>query len=178
MILVIEFWLTSEIRCLDLVADHRDVLLSLQLFNLKLSHHVSYIIYHTSYHITWVSSCLHIIKSSTGLFYHHPPLHHLSIYKTKFHIWYTYIVGTGQGTKTDEFSENFQRGGGGGGHFKSKKLCCRFWDFKQGFFYHEIDTKESFQGSGYVIFDNCIKKFKIRHTLKKALLIPYTIYPS
>ena len=30
----------------------------------------------------------------------------------------------------DEFSENFQRGGGGGGpgvgHFRSKKLCCGF----------------------------------------------------
>ena len=31
----------------------------------------------------------------------------------------------GQGTKMDEFSQNFQRRGGG--HFQSKNLYCRFW---------------------------------------------------
>ena len=36
-------------------------------------------------------------------------------------------LGTGQVTKTDEFLENFQRGGG---HFQSKNLYCRFWTFK------------------------------------------------
>ena len=32
---------------------------------------------------------------------------------------------------TDEFLENFQRGGGG--HFPFKKLYCRFWTFIKGF---------------------------------------------
>ena len=35
---------------------------------------------------------------------------------------------------------------GGGGHFQSKSLNCRFWNFNQGWvFDHEIDAKESFQ---------------------------------
>ena len=35
--------------------------------------------------------------------------------------------GKGGSTKFDEFSE------GGRGHFQSKNICCRFWNFKQGF---------------------------------------------
>ena len=40
-------------------------------------------------------------------------------------------LGTGDSTKTDELSENFQ---GGGDHFQSKNLYCRFWTFIKGFF--------------------------------------------
>ena len=43
------------------------------------------------------------------------------------------VLGTGDTTKTDEFSENLQRDGGRGGYFQSKNLCCRFWTFTQGF---------------------------------------------
>ena len=49
------------------------------------------------------------------------------------------ILGKGSCTKSDEFSEKLQRGGG---HFQSKNLCCRFWKFYTGLFEHEIDTKE------------------------------------
>ena len=34
-------------------------------------------------------------------------------------------------SKTDEFSEKFQKGGGG--HFQSKNLCCRFWTLNRAF---------------------------------------------
>ena len=40
------------------------------------------------------------------------------------------MLGTGQDNKTDEFSENFQSGGGG--HFQAKKLCRRCWTFILG----------------------------------------------
>ena len=48
------------------------------------------------------------------------------------------IIWSGKPTpsKTDEFSEKFQRGVvglGGGGHFQSKNLCCKIWTFKQGY---------------------------------------------
>ena len=42
--------------------------------------------------------------------------------------------GTGQATKTDEFSEKFQSGGGV--TFNPKQLYCRFWAFMQGFKEH------------------------------------------
>ena len=37
-------------------------------------------------------------------------------------------------------------------------------------FEHEIDTKESFQGSGYVFTTIVLRKIKTRTNLKKALL--------
>ena len=45
----------------------------------------------------------------------------------------TYVhLGTGQGTKTDEFSENFQ--GGGWRSFSNQKITLQiFWTFIQGF---------------------------------------------
>ena len=48
-------------------------------------------------------------------------------------------LGTSDSTKTDEFSEKFQRGGGG--HFQSKNLCCRFWTYKQGFLSMKVEEK-------------------------------------
>ena len=46
----------------------------------------------------------------------------------------------GNSTKTEEFSEKFQRGGGGG-LFQSKNLCCRFWTYKQGFLSMKVEEK-------------------------------------
>merc|ERR1712016_311641 len=40
-------------------------------------------------------------------------------------------LGTPSPSKTDEFSEKFQKGGGG--HFQSKNLYCKIWTFKQGY---------------------------------------------
>ena len=37
-----------------------------------------------------------------------------------------YLLGTGHASKSDEFSEKFQRGGGSFS-FQSKNLYCRFW---------------------------------------------------
>ena len=42
------------------------------------------------------------------------------------------FLGKDGSTKSEEFSEKFQKGGGA--HFQTKNLCCRFWTFKQGFF--------------------------------------------
>ena len=64
--------------------------------------------------------------------------------------------GTDDGTKTDEFSEKFQREGGGagsgGGHFQSKILCCRLWNLKQDFLSMELIQKSHFsvQGMGWL----------------------------
>ena len=52
----------------------------------------------------------------------------------------------GQGTKTDEFSENFQRRAGEA--FSIQKFKPQILELSTGLFEHEIDTKESFQGSG------------------------------
>ena len=41
------------------------------------------------------------------------------------------MLGKGGATKSDEFSEKFQRAGG---HFQSKNLYCRFWTFIKVFF--------------------------------------------
>ena len=41
------------------------------------------------------------------------------------------VLGTGDTTKTDEFSEKFQRSGS---QFQSKNFYCKFWTFEQGFF--------------------------------------------
>ena len=43
-------------------------------------------------------------------------------------------LGTGDGNKTDEFSEKFQ-------NFQSKNFYCRFWAIKTGLFEHEIEKK-------------------------------------
>ena len=42
-------------------------------------------------------------------------------------------IGTAGVTKTDEFSEKFEREGG---HFQSNNLCCIFWTFKKVLFGH------------------------------------------
>ena len=42
-----------------------------------------------------------------------------------------FSLGTDEPTKTDEFLEKFQRGGGG--HFQSKKSWCIFWTFNGAF---------------------------------------------
>ena len=57
-------------------------------------------------------------------------------------------IGMGGGTKTGEFLEKFQRGGG---HLQSKNLYCRFWTFIQGF---KQGFSESFQkwGGGSKLF--------------------------
>ena len=46
----------------------------------------------------------------------------------KNHLWQLFNrnLGKGEATKSDEFSEKFQRGGGA--HFQSKNICCRFWE--------------------------------------------------
>ena len=44
-------------------------------------------------------------------------------------------------TKSDEFLEKCQRGGGG--IFNPKIYVADFGNFKQGFFEHEIDKKKS-----------------------------------
>ena len=65
----------------------------------------------------------------------------------------------------EELSESFQKGGGGGVIFNTKIYVANFGNFKQGFLSMKlIHTKESFQGSGYVFFNNGIEK--------KALLNP------
>ena len=57
---------------------------------------------------------------------------------------------TGQGTKPDDFLENFQREGGGG-IFNPKISVADLGTLNIAlFFEHGIGTKESFQGSGYV----------------------------
>ena len=45
---------------------------------------------------------------------------------------------------------------GGGRSFSIQKFILQILGTLNRFFYHEIDTKEKFQGSGYVIFNNCI----------------------
>ena len=47
-------------------------------------------------------------------------------------------LGTGDVTKGDFFRKSYK---GGRGHFQSKKLCCRFWTLKQGFFGHFLKKK-------------------------------------
>ena len=42
-------------------------------------------------------------------------------------------------TKTDEFPENFRKGGGG--FFRSKKFQCNFFCFRKGNFGHEFPEK-------------------------------------
>ena len=54
-------------------------------------------------------------------------------------------LGKGPATKSDEFLEKFQRGERGG-HFRSKNLCCRFWELQTGLFEHEIDKKRVISG--------------------------------
>ena len=51
---------------------------------------------------------------------------------------------------------NFWKSAKGGAIFNPKIYIADFGNFKQVFFDHEIDTKEKFQGSGYVFFNNCI----------------------
>ena len=43
-----------------------------------------------------------------------------------FTIFQFYFLGKDGISKSDEFLEKFQKGGGGG-HFQSKNLCCRFF---------------------------------------------------
>ena len=52
----------------------------------------------------------------------------------------SYGLGTGQATKTDEFSENFQRGEGF--IFNPKIYVADFWNFTQGFLSMELIQKE------------------------------------
>ena len=64
-------------------------------------------------------------------------------------------------TKTDEFLEKFQTGGGG--HFQSKNLYCRFWTFKQGFLSMKLIQKGHFR----VCFSTIVlRKIKTRHILE------------
>ena len=48
-----------------------------------------------------------------------------------------HYYGTGHATKSNEFSEKFQVGGGGV-HFQSKKLYCRFRTFTKGFVFRHF----------------------------------------
>ena len=51
--------------------------------------------------------------------------------------------GTGDATKTDEFSRKVPKGGTvGGGHFQSKKLCCILWTFKEVFLSMKFEEKK------------------------------------
>ena len=73
--------------------------------------------------------------------------------------------GTDGGTKSDEFSEKFQRGGAG--RFQSKNLYCRFWtfiqDFKGGFSEKlQYDFPEMRGGGSKAIFPK-IHPFLCRH---------------
>ena len=44
---------------------------------------------------------------------------------------YLYELGKGDATKSDGFSEKFQKKGGD--HFQTKNLYCIFWTFIKGF---------------------------------------------
>ena len=52
-------------------------------------------------------------------------------------------LGKPTSSKTDEFSEKFQRGGGS---FPIQKFLLQILDFWTGFFWHKNDTKGYFQG--------------------------------
>ena len=61
-------------------------------------------------------------------------------------------LGMPTSSKTDEFSEKFQ---GGGGHFQSKNLCCKIWTFKQGYLTMKLIQRGLFR---LCFFNNCIDK--------------------
>ena len=50
----------------------------------------------------------------------------ISLNFTREQLRFEDVLGKGPATKSDEFLEKLQRGGGG--HFQSKNLCCRFWE--------------------------------------------------
>ena len=58
-------------------------------------------------------------------------------------------LGKPVSTKTDEFLENFRRGGGG--HFRSKKFHCNFFCIRNGNFGHEFLEKTSKRGGSFPI---------------------------
>ena len=70
------------------------------------------------------------------------------------------------------------REGGGVVIFNTKIYIADFGNFKQGFLSMKLIQKSNFGVQGMFFPTIVLRKIKIRHTLKKALLIPYTIYPS
>ena len=70
-------------------------------------------------------------------------------------------------TKSDEFSEKFQRGGV---IFNPKIYVADFGNFKQGFLSMKLIQKSNFRVQG-MFFNNCMRKIKTRHTLKNALQV-------
>ena len=83
-------------------------------------------------------------------------------------------LGKGRATKSDEFSENWQ---GGGFIFNPKNHIADVGNFKQGFLSIKMIQKSNFRVQGMFFSTIVSRKIKIRHTLKKALLNPYTIWP-
>ena len=75
-------------------------------------------------------------------------------------------LGKGRATKSDGFSENWQ---GGGFIFNPKNHIADVGNFKQGFLSIKMIQKSNFRVQGMF--------FQTRHTLKKALLNSYTIWP-
>ena len=59
-------------------------------------------------------------------------------------LFFTTTLGMPTSSKTDEFSEKFQRWGG---HIQSKNLCCKIWTFKQGYLTMKTATFEDFVAS-------------------------------
>ena len=74
----------------------------------------------------------------------------------------TWVLGTGDDTKTDKFSEKFQ-GEGGRRPFQSKTLFCKFCTLKQGFLSmiwkkNAIRFSEN-EGEGVVIYNGRLELF-------------------
>ena len=62
------------------------------------------------------------------------------------------VFGTGDGTKTDEFSEKFQ---GGGVIFNPKIYIADFGNFKQGFLSMKLIKSRVISGFRVCFFNNC-----------------------
>ena len=66
--------------------------------------------------------------------------------------YHVFSLGTGDGTKTDEFSEHFQRGGGV--IFNPKIYIVNFGNFKQGFLNMKLIKKRVISVLGVCFFNN------------------------
>ena len=62
------------------------------------------------------------------------------------------VLGKGGATKSDEFSEKFQKGGGAGVFFNPKIHIPDFWNIKQGILSRKLIQKSNFKVQGMFFF--------------------------
>ena len=70
------------------------------------------------------------------------------------------------------------KGGRGGVLFNPKTYIADFWRFKQGFLSMKLIRKSNFRVQCMFFSTIVLRKIKTRHTLKKALLNSYIVWPS